>query len=183
MANEKQLKHISKFLSLVLRHKPDTIGIELDANGWTSVDDLIQKSNAYGIKYDLDTLKHLVETNNKNRFAFNDNLEKIRASQGHSVNIDLGYSPQQPPEFLFHGTATRFVDSILESGLVKRSRQHVHLSMDLETATKVGQRHGKLFIFKVLANQMFEDQFKFFISENGVWLTDHVPAKYLVEHN
>lgn len=179
MFSEKQLTHISKFLSLVLRHLPETISIQLDQNGWTDVNELIEKANNYGIKFDRETLNHIVETNSKKRFAFNETFDKIRASQGHSVDIELGYSNQKPPTILFHGTADKFVQSILDTGLEKRNRQHVHLSSDLETALKVGQRHGKPFIFKVLAEQMYNDNFQFYISENGVWLTDNVPTKYL----
>ena len=171
--------NISKFLSLVLRHQPETIGIQLDNNGWTDVNELIEKANNYGIKFDRETLNHIVATNSKKRFAFNDTLDKIRASQGHSVEIELGYTNQKPPEILFHGTAEKFVQSILDTGLEKRNRQHVHLSSDLETAIKVGQRHGKPFIFNVLAEQMYNDNFQFYISDNGVWLTDNVPTKYL----
>lgn len=179
MISEKQLTHISKFLSLVLRHQPETISIQLDQNGWTDVNELIEKATNYGVKFDKDILKHIVATNSKKRFAFNDTLDKIRASQGHSVDIELGYSNQKPPTILFHGTADKFVQSILDTELEKRNRQHVHLSSDLETALKVGQRHGKPFIFKVLAEQMYNDNFQFYISENGVWLTDNVPTKYL----
>ena len=171
--------NISKFLSLVLRHQPETIGIQLDNNGWTDVNELIEKANNYGIKFDRETLSNIVATNSKKRFAFNDTLDKIRASQGHSVEIELGYTNQKPPEILFHGTAEKFVQSILDTGLEKRNRQHVHLSSDLETAIKVGQRHGKPFVFKILAEQMYNDNFQFYISDNGVWLTDNVPTKYL----
>jgi len=179
MTSEKQTTHISKFLSLVLRHKPETIGIQLDQNGWTDVDELIDKANQYGIKFDRMLLNHIVETNSKQRFSFNETLDKIRASQGHSLDIDLGYKPQKPPEILYHGTGERYVPSILETGIEKRSRQYVHLSSDIETAIKVGQRHGKPFVFKILAKQMYNDNFEFFISENGVWLTDNVPTEYL----
>ena len=177
--DEIQITHLSKFLSLVLRHQPETIGIELDPNGWTDVDQLLEKANQHGIKLDKETLIYIVETNSKKRFAFNETQDKIRASQGHSVSVELGYARQQPPAILYHGTSEKSVASILETGLEKRSRQHVHLSSDHETAIKVGQRHGKPFVFTVLAAQMHEDDFPFFISENGVWLTDHVPAKYL----
>ncbi|MBS1572622.1 MAG: RNA 2'-phosphotransferase [Bacteroidetes bacterium] len=183
MISEKQLTHLSKFLSLVLRHQPETISIQLDQNGWTDVNELIEKATNYGVKFDKETLKHIVATNSKKRFAFNDTLDKIRASQGHSVDIELGYSNQKPPTILFHGTADKFVQSILDTGLEKRNRQHVHLSSDLETALKVGQRHGKPFIFKVLAEQMYNDNFQFYISDNGVWLTDNVPTKYLIRND
>ena len=179
MINEKQLVEISKFLSLVLRHKPETIGIQLNENGWTDVDKLIEKSNSYGIKFDKEILTLVVGTNSKKRFAFNETLDKIRANQGHSVNIELGYINQKPPEILFHGTGEKSVQSILSSGLEKRSRQHVHLSSDIETAVKVGQRHGRPVVFKVFAEQMHIDNFEFFLSDNGVWLTDNVPTKYL----
>jgi len=179
MTSDKQLTHISKFLSLVLRHQPETISIQLDQNGWTDVNDLIEKANNYGVKFDRETLNHIVATNTKKRFAFNETLDKIRANQGHSINIELGYKNEKPPEFLFHGTAEKFVKSILDTGLEKRNRQHVHLSSDIETAIKVGQRHGKPFVFKVFAEQMYNDNFQFFISDNGVWLTDNVPTKYL----
>lgn len=179
MINEKQQTHISKFLSLVLRHKPETIGIQLDRNGWIDVNELIDKSNKYGIQFDRETLNHIVATNSKKRFAFNDKFDKIRASQGHSVEIELGYKNQKPPEILFHGTSEKSVQSILDKGLEKRNRQHVHLSSDTETAIKVGQRHGKAIVFEILAERMYNDKFEFYISENGVWLTDIVPPKYL----
>lgn len=163
MINEKQLKQLSKFLSLVLRHQPGTIGITLDQNGWTDVDELLEKANNRGIKLNRETLDHIVATNTKKRFAFNDSLDKIRASQGHSVEIELGYQSQKPPEILYHGTAESYVQSILETGIEKRNRHHVHLSSDMETAIQVGQRHGRPFVFKVLAGQMYSDNFKFFI--------------------
>jgi len=179
MISKKENNKISKFLSLVLRHNPETIGVNLDENGWVNTNELIDKSNSYGIKFDFETLAHIVETNSKKRFAFNPDSTKIRASQGHSLNVELGYEKKKPPEFLFHGTAEKSVNSIFKNGLERRNRQHVHLSIDLETATKVGQRHGKPFIFKVSAEQMEKDEYEFFISDNGVWLTEHVPTKYL----
>jgi len=179
MISEKQITSISKFLSLVLRHQPETIGIELDQNGWTDVDTLLEKSNSYGIKLDNVTLKHIVETNLKKRFAFSDTFDRIRASQGHSVEIELAYTSQRPPKTLYHGTCEKSVLSILDTGLHKQNRQQVHLSADIETAIKVGQRHGKPFVFRVLTDQMFNDKFEFFLSDNGVWLTDNVPTKYL----
>ncbi|WP_159023131.1 RNA 2'-phosphotransferase [Formosa sp. L2A11] len=179
MISEKEQTHISKFLSLVLRHKPETIGIKLDQNGWIEINELINKSSKYGVNFDRDTLNHIVATNSKKRFAFNDKQDKIRASQGHSIAIQLGYKNQKPPEILFHGTAEKSLQSILEKGLKKQDRQHVHLSSNIETATKVGQRHGKPYVFLVLAEQMYKDNFEFFLSENGVWLTNNVPKKYL----
>jgi putative RNA 2'-phosphotransferase len=179
MINDKQLTQISKFLSLVLRHQPETIGIQLDPNGWADVAELLEKANHYGVKFDREILNHIVETNSKKRFAFNDTFDKIRASQGHSIDVALGYTNQKPPAILFHGTSEKSVLSILATGLERGNRQHVHLSSDLETALKVGQRHGKPFVFKVFAEQMYHDKFEFYLSDNGVWLTDNVPTKYL----
>lgn len=179
MISDNQLTHISKFLSLVLRHQPETVGIQLDQNGWIDISELIEKSNKYGVQFDREILNHIVATNSKKRFAFNDKFDRIRASQGHSIEIELGYTNQKPPEILYHGTSEKSVQSILEKGLERQNRQHVHLSSDIETAIKVGQRHGKPFVFLVLAEQMYKDNFQFFISENGVWLTDNVPTKYL----
>jgi putative RNA 2'-phosphotransferase len=176
---QKNVKSSSKFLSLVLRHKPEEIGLLLDENGWASVDELIQKINAKGNNIDIDFLDEIVDTNDKKRFAFNDDKTKIRASQGHSIEIDLDVKPSIPPNVLYHGTATRFVESILKEGLSKQQRQHVHLSEKLETATAVGARHGKPVILIVDAKQMQEDGLLFYQSENNVWLTDNVEVKYI----
>jgi putative RNA 2'-phosphotransferase len=176
---EKNLKSTSKFLSLVLRHKPAQIGLVLDENGWASVSELLEKINAQGNNVDIDLLNEIVDTNDKKRFAFNDDKTKIRASQGHSIEIDLDLEPSLPPDTLYHGTATRFVESILKVGLKKQQRQHVHLSEKLETATAVGARHGKPTILIVDAKQMHEDGFVFYKSENNVWLTDNVEVKYI----
>lgn len=179
MSKEIDNKTISKFLSLVLRHKPEKIGIDLDENGWTQVSQLIEKSKKHGIDIDFEILSAIVATSDKKRFAFDETQSKIRANQGHSLEIKLGYSPQQPPEILYHGTGEKYVASILATGLDKRNRHHVHLSNDIETALSVGQRHGKPFVFIILAEQMFLDKFDFFLSDNGVWLTETVPTKYL----
>jgi putative RNA 2'-phosphotransferase len=183
MINEKENTKISRFLSLVLRHKPEAIGIDLDSNGWTDVEILISKINKTDRTISFDMLKDIVETNPKKRFAFNETFDKIRANQGHSVKIELGYKSQKPPAILYHGTGQKSVAKILESGLRKGDRHHVHLSADIETATKVGQRHGKPFVFEVLAEQMFDDMYNFYQSDNGVWLTDNVPVKFLKEHS
>lgn len=177
--NEKEITRLSKFLSLVLRHKPETIGITLDENGWTEVSILIEKINASGTVLTLPILKHVVDTNSKKRFTLNETSDKIRASQGHSVEVDLGYTSQQPPAVLYHGTTVKFVDVILMEGLQKQKRHHVHLSADKETAINVGQRHGVPVVFEVMAAQMSASGFEFFRSDNGVWLTDHVPSVYL----
>lgn len=180
---EKRIKTISKFLSLVLRHKPETIGINLDANGWASVSDLIQRSEAMGMKIEHAWLDWIVENNDKKRFAFNHDKTRIRANQGHSVKIDLGYTAQDPPENLYHGTGEKNVESIEKTGLLKKDRNHVHLSADPETARKVGQRHGKPVVFRVRAEAMSRDGYEFYLSENGVWLTDAVPAAYISRWN
>lgn len=179
MISEEENTRISKLLSLVLRHKPEAIGITLDENGWTNVDVLLNKINDSGIFINADILSHVVETNAKKRFAFNNTLDKIRANQGHSIEVELGYTAKQPPTILYHGTADRFVPQIQQTGLLKMNRQHVHLSADIETAQRVGQRHGKPMVLEILAEQMFSDKFEFYMSDNGVWLTDHVPVKFL----
>jgi len=175
----KQINSISKFLSLVLRHQPDLIGIELDKEGWADVAALIQQINASGTFIDRELLDLVVETNNKKRFAFDEHKVRIRASQGHSVAIDLGYSPQIPPEKLYHGTAEKSVSSILNTGLEKRERQHVHLSLNVQTATQVGGRHGKPVVLTILAAEMQAAGYLFYLSENNVWLTDLVPVQFI----
>jgi putative RNA 2'-phosphotransferase len=153
--------------------------LQVDENGWANVNELLEKVNAKGNKIDIDLLTEIVDTNDKKRFAFNDDKTKIRASQGHSIEIDLSLQPLLPPHTLYHGTATRFVESILKEGLTKQQRQHVHLSEKLETATSVGARHGNPTILIINAKQMHEDGFLFYKSENNVWLTDNVEVKYI----
>jgi len=179
MKSEKELKVKSKFLSLVLRHRPKLIGIILDQNGWVSVDTLLGKLDAFGNPMSLEELNEVVENNNKKRFAFSEDGEKIRANQGHSVNVDLGYEPASPPEFLFHGTAKQYLDNILKEGIKKRKRHHVHLSAEEATAKSVGSRHGSPVILKIPAASMAEAGMKFYLSDNGVWLTDFVDPKYI----
>jgi putative RNA 2'-phosphotransferase len=176
---ETEKKKTSKFLSLILRHQPETIDLILDENGWANVDELREKCSKHKISFTLEDLDEVVETNDKKRFIFNEDKTKIRANQGHSIEIDLALKPQQPPEFLYHGTAQNNVESILENGIEKRNRQHVHLSQDKETATKVGMRHGKPLILTIKTGKMFEDGILFYLSENNVWLTDFVDAKYI----
>ncbi|CAA7386313.1 RNA 2'-phosphotransferase [Chryseobacterium fistulae] len=177
--NEQEKKKLSKFLSLILRHQPELINLTLDENGWADIEDLKLKSSHNKMYFTLEELDEVVETNNKKRFIFNEDKTKIRANQGHSIDIDLGLKPQKPPEFLYHGTALHNIDSILEKGIEKRSRQHVHLSLDKETATKVGMRHGKPIILTIRTSKMFEDGVLFYLSENGVWLTDYVNVQYI----
>ncbi|MBV8327126.1 RNA 2'-phosphotransferase [Chryseobacterium sp.] len=177
--NEIETKRISKFLSLILRHQPETIGLKLDENGWADVEELRAKSEKKRMHFSLDELDEVVETNNKKRFAFNDDKTKIRASQGHSIDIDLALVAMQPPDFLYHGTAEANISSITAKGIEKRTRQHVHLSADKETATKVGMRYGKPIILTIRTGQMHEDGVAFYQSANGVWLTEFVDPKYI----
>lgn len=179
MISEKEQTQISKFLSLVLRHQPELINLKIESSGWTDVEDLIAKANDYGIKFDRQILEYIVANNSKKRFAFNSTFDKIRASQGHSIETDLGYINQQPPMQLYHGTSEKSVEAILELGIDKRSRQHVHLSAEIDTALSVGRRHGKPVIFLVHSGKMYDDGFAFYLSENDVWLVNHVPSKYL----
>jgi putative RNA 2'-phosphotransferase len=170
---------LSKFLSFVLRHKPDAIGLVLDPQGWASINELVEKGNAAGTQFSREDLLHVVETSDKKRFSVSADGLRIRAAQGHSVTVELGLSPQEPPSVLYHGTATRFVESILSEGLKPQVRQQVHLSADEATAWRVGQRHGKPAILKVEALRMHAKGFKFFLADNGVWLTDQVPPEFL----
>jgi putative RNA 2'-phosphotransferase len=170
---------LSKFISYVLRHKPDSIGLTLDSQGWASIDALIEKSHASGTMFGRVDLLKMVDGNDKKRFSISDDGQRIRAAQGHSVAIELGLMAQEPPHVLYHGTATRFVSSILAEGLKPQSRQQVHLSADETTAHRVGQRHGKPAILTVEAHLMHAEGFKFFLADNGVWLTDHVPPAFL----
>lgn len=177
--NEKIAKSVSKFLSLVLRHSPETIGLKLDENGWADVKELIEKCNKKGERLDAELLDYVVENNDKKRFAFNEDKTKIRASQGHSISVELDLAEAEPLEYLYHGTVAKFMESIRKEGLKKMSRQHVHLSKDKETATKVASRRGVPQILTVRSGAMYRDGFKFYLSENNVWLTDEVPAKYI----
>ncbi len=169
------IKSLSKFLSLVLRHKPETIGIKLDANGWADVAEILR-----GMKIDMPTLEKVVAENDKQRFAFNADKTKIRANQGHSLKVDVELAEKIPPEFLYHGTPERNAKSIAERGLLKMKRLHVHLSADIETAKKVAARRtGPAAIYKILAQEMYNAGLKFYQAENGVWLTEHVPPEFL----
>lgn len=179
--NEQHKKKTSKFLSYILRHHPELINLNLDENGWANVDELIIKSTNDSQGFTFEELDEIVETNDKKRFIFNEDKTRIRANQGHSIDINLALIPQQPPEFLYHGTAQSNIDSILEKGIEKRNRQHVHLSQDIETATKVGMRHGKPIILTINTEKMFDDGIEFYLSENNVWLTDFVDIKYIFQ--
>ena len=171
------MKSTSKFLSLILRHKPQIVGIELDEHGWADVEELIHRVN--GLNREI--LEKIVEQDEKQRYSFSADKKLIRANQGHSISVDVELEELKPPEILYHGTAERFSASILAQGLLKMSRMYVHLSDNIETAEKVGRRHGKPKIFIVESGKMFADGCKFFKSVNGVWLTEKIPAKYLKE--
>lgn len=177
----KQLSEISKFLSYVLRHKPDAIGLTLDLEGWADIGELIAAAKDEQ-QLDYDLIHAVVGSSDKKRFAMSDDGLRIRAVQGHSTeSVDIGYIEKQPPEFLFHGTATRFLESIKREGLLPGSRHYVHLSQDEQTALTVGQRHGKAVVLKIEASLMHRQGFKFFQAENGVWLTSAVPAVLIKE--
>ena len=171
--NENDLIKKSKFLSLILRHKPEEIDIELDKNGWTSVADLL-----YATHWSISDLDEVVEKNNKKRFEYNDNKTMIRACQGHSVNVDLNLPPSNPPSILYHGTSTRFLKSIFKNGIIAKGRNLVHLSEDFDTAIQVGSRHGHPIVLLIMASDMDKDGYTFCLSNNGVWLTKEVPVKY-----
>ena len=174
----------SKFISLILRHKPETIGISLDEHGWADVQELMEGINASG-KYHLnmEMLEEIVSTDDKQRYSFNDDHTLIRANQGHSISVDVELEEQIPPEVLYHGTGEKYSASIDQQGLLPKSRLYVHLSADIETARKVGARHGRPIIYAVDCRQMTKDGFKFFLSKNQVWLTRSVPPVYLEKVN
>jgi putative RNA 2'-phosphotransferase len=176
---EKQIKHISKLMSLVLRHEPEHIGLTLDNEGWASVPELIEKINRQGIRLDFATLQIIVDSNDKKRFAFNTDKSCIRANQGHSIDVDLNLAAQMPPAMLFHGTAEKNIVAIRQQGLQKAARHHVHLTAKKEIAWQVGQRHGKPVVLIVQALIMHEKGHSFYLSDNGVWLTDQVPPAFI----
>lgn len=171
---------LSKFLSLVLRHEPEKAGLQLDAAGWVSVDALLAGAARAGVPLTRERLKAIVANSDKQRFAFDASGERIRANQGHSVAVELGYAQATPPDVLFHGTVAKFVESIHRNGLVKGSRHHVHLSPDGATARKVGQRRGAPVVLSINAAAMHRAGHAFFQSTNGVWLVDRVPPEFIV---
>lgn len=177
--NEKEQRRTSKFLSLVLRHKPETIGLSLDVNGWANTQELLEKMKSRGRGLSFEQLIKVVENNDKKRFSFSADRSGIRANQGHSLKMDLELKELVPPDFLYHGTSERNLSSIKEKGIVKRQRHHVHLSPDEATAFVVGSRHGKPMVLTVKAGQMHSRGVRFYRSENGVWLTDHVFPEFI----
>jgi putative RNA 2'-phosphotransferase len=171
---------LSKLLSLVLRHQPEKIGISLDIDGWTDVSDLIARSTAFGQPFNIDDLVQIVSGGDKRRFELSDNNLQIRALQGHSTNlVDRDFPVQTPPETLYHGTATRFLEAILLSGLVARDRHYVHLSATIQTALEVGRRHGKPTVLSIDAARAHAAGLEFAKSENDVWLIRALPAEFI----
>ncbi len=184
--NTKNLKRISKQMSYILRHRPDSVGLTLATGGWVAVADLLAVLSYEGKTVTRATLEQVVTDNDKQRFEFSSDGSQIRARQGHSADVDLQYEAATPPDLLFHGTATRFLESIFAQGLIKGNRHHVHLSTNRETMIQVGMRHGKPTVLEVNAKQMLADGHTFFVTGNEVWLTDHVPPQYLrqlLEHS
>jgi putative RNA 2'-phosphotransferase len=179
MDKRRQTK-ISKFLSYVLRHNPDSIGIQLDNGGWVDVSELLQAAEQKGFPITEGELKTVVKQSDKQRFSFNEDATRIRANYGHSISIELGYNPEVPPNVLYHGTAAKNIKAISVNGLTKGNRQYVHLSPDPETAKSVGQRHGKPLILEVLSGRMHSDGYRFYHSSSNIWLTEYVPPVYLV---
>lgn len=164
---------------MILRHKPEEIGLELDAAGWANVDALLSAMQQHGFQITVDQLVKIVDTDEKSRYQFSNDRKRIRASQGHSIAVDLGYRPEEPPDVLYHGTASRFVESIRKIGLQKRDRHHVHLSVSPEVASAVGKRYGQPVILIIDAARMNRDGLVFYRSENNVWLTEEVPVRYI----
>lgn len=178
MLSKEKENQLSKYVSYILRHNPDEIGVQLNEQGWTDVQNFIEKSQSK-YKFDLDDLQQVVKNNNKKRFEFSNDGKNIRAQQGHTVEVDLKLPNVEPPKELYHGTATRFLDSIKKEGLKPMSRHDVHLSFNKTTAEKVGERHGKVIVLIIDTEKMYQDGFNFQCTANNVWLTQAVPTKYI----
>jgi putative RNA 2'-phosphotransferase len=173
-------KRISKFISLVLRHSPETIHLNMDKNGWVYICELIDNANKYKhLKLTVDLIKTVVETNDKQRFKISDDGKRIRANQGHSITVNLELACKIPPDILYHGTSTRFLSSIMKDGLKSMKRQYTHLSQTEKIALTVGKRHGNPIVLRIDAKKMYEEGYKFYLSENKVWLVEEVPVKYI----
>lgn len=173
------LENISRYMSLILRHKPDVIGISLDEHGWANVEELIQGIAKNNPGFNKEILEEIVRTDNKQRYSFNDDKTLIRANQGHSIPVDVELEEKEPPEYLYHGTGEKYVESINRQGLIPKSRLYVHLSKNVKTAESVGERHGRSTVYLVHSGKMYKDGYKFYLSANGVWLTKKVPVEYL----
>lgn len=174
----KNFTKLGRYLCMILRHKPEVIGIQLDEHGWADVEELVA-GVAADRTFSRDMLEEIVRTDSKRRYSFNADKTKIRANQGHSIDVDLEFETAQPPEYLWHGTAEKYVDSIEVKGLLPKSRKYVHLSLDIQTAVQVGKRHGSPVIYRVRSGEMYRKGFRFYISVNGIWLTMMVPVEYL----
>ena len=179
MSENIELTAISKFMSLVLRHRPAKIGLSLDGAGWAAIDDLLARAAGAGRAISRDQLNEVVATSDKRRFALSDDGSRIRANQGHSIEVDLGLEPLLPPQVLFHGTAARFVESVMRTGLERRSRHHVHLTEDVAIGEAVGRRYGKPVILRIAAGAMSTQGHVFFRSANNVWLVEAVPPQFI----
>ena len=177
--NVRETKSLSKFLSLVLRHRPDAIGIELDESGWVAVDELLVAMQRSGRSVTREQLDRVVANNDKQRFSISDDRLRIRANQGHSVDVQLGYESAEPPDLLYHGTPVSSLDQIRCEGLKKMQRHHVHLHLDRDTSLTVGRRRGKAALLVVRAKAMHESGYTFFVTPNDVWLTNEVPASFI----
>lgn len=170
---------LSVFISLILRHKPEVINSDVDKHGYMDVNQLIKGVNESGRNLNIDILKDIVKTDKKGRYSFNSDYSKIRANQGHSIDVDVELEECRPPKVLYHGTATRFMDSINKEGLKKMSRLYVHLSDNIETALQVGKRHGEVCVLTIDSEKMFNNGYNFYLSKNGVWLIDFIPSEYI----
>ena len=171
---------LSKFISLILRHKPEIINLKLDSKGYVYTDLLINNINENSdYEIDFEILKQIVDTDDKQRYSFNEDYSKIRANQGHSINVDVGLEVKQPPDILYHGTSSNYIYSIIKNGINSKNRMYVHLSGDIKTAIAVGKRHGNPVVLEINAKRMYKDGIKFYLSKNNVWLTKYVPSKYI----
>lgn len=173
------LENISRYMSLILRHKPDVIGISLDEHGWANVNELINGIAKNNTGFNMESLEEIVRTDSKQRYSFNDDKTLIRANQGHSIPVDVELEEKEPPEYLYHGTGEKYVEFINRQGLIPKSRLYVHLSKNVKTAESVGERHGRPTVYLVHSGKMYKDGHKFYLSANGVWLTKKVPVEYL----
>ena len=182
---KRDLKSKSKYLSYLLRHHPESIGIEVDKHGWAELDQLIKKAKTDGRNLDRNSIKEIIEESDKSRFILSEDENHIRAGYGHSIDVDLQLHPKIPPDLLYHGTAKRNVSSILEEGIRPGNRNFVHLSATVDEAKNVGGRHGRPFVLEIKARKMYEADFDFYQSESeaGIWLVSYVPVGFINQHN